>query len=99
MTDHDFTSVKTLLRAAEIGKKAGLRYIYPGNIPGKVGDGENTYCPDCRTLLITRFGFQVLEDKLTATGGKCFKCAKQIPGFWKTINNRRSSQNFVEPLL
>ncbi len=99
MTDPENTSVETLLRAAEIGKKAGLRYIYAGNLPGMVGDWENTYCPNCRELLIERFGFQVLQDKLTATGGRCVKCQTQIPGFWKQVVTSRASENFIEPLL
>ncbi|HXV28223.1 MAG TPA: radical SAM protein, partial [bacterium] len=99
MTDPENTSVDTLLRAAEIGKKAGLRYIYAGNLPGMVGDWENTYCPKCHELLIERYGFQVLQDRLTATGGKCPKCRTLIPGFWKAVSTRRTSENFIEPLL
>ena len=56
MTDPENTSAETLVRAAEIGKKAGLRYVCAGNLPGKVGDLENTSCPNCKTLLIERFG-------------------------------------------
>ncbi len=83
MMDKGNTNVDTLLRAAKIGRHAGLKYIYPGNLPGHVGGGENTYCPNCQTILITRFGFQVLEDKLTPTGGQCPQCKTRIPGFWK----------------
>jgi pyruvate formate lyase activating enzyme len=54
MTDPENTSAETLIRAAEIGKKAGLRYVYAGNLPGEVGDLENTRCPSCRELLIER---------------------------------------------
>src|SRR5260370_41161867 len=56
MTDPENTSAETLMRAAETGKKAGLRYVYAGNLPGQVGDLENTRCPNCKTLLIERFG-------------------------------------------
>src|SRR6202795_2478637 len=52
MTDPENTSVETLFRAAEIGRKAGLRYVYAGNLPGRVGELENTRCHNCRTLLI-----------------------------------------------
>ncbi len=48
MTDPENTTAKTLIRAAEIGKSAGLRYVYAGNLPGMVGDWENTRCPNCR---------------------------------------------------
>src|SRR5216683_2191183 len=47
MTNPENTSAETLVRAAEIGKKAGLRYVYAGNLPGQVGDLENTCCPSC----------------------------------------------------
>src|SRR5215471_20636196 len=57
MTDPENTNPATLLRAAEIGRKAGLRYIYAGNLPGEVGDLENTRCPKCRELLIERYGY------------------------------------------
>src|SRR6476620_271643 len=52
MTDPDNTSAEILLRAGEIGKKSGLRYVYAGNLHGEVGDLENTRCPHCRQLLI-----------------------------------------------
>src|SRR5881394_3404306 len=53
------TPASTLLRAYEIGRRAGLRYIYPGNIPGAVGDREGTHCPGCDKVLIGRTGFRV----------------------------------------
>ena len=59
MTDPDNTSPETLMRAAEIGRKAGLRYIYAGNLPGEVGDLENTRCPDCHELLVERYGYLI----------------------------------------
>jgi pyruvate formate lyase activating enzyme len=75
------TSAEDLLRAAEIGKKAGLRYIYTGNLPGATGDRENTRCPDCGELLVERSGFQVLGCSLTARGD-CPACQTPIPGIW-----------------
>ncbi len=99
MTDPDNTSAEDLVRAAEIGKKAGLRYIYAGNLPGRVGDWENTYCPNCHALLIERYGFRILKDELNATGGQCFKCKTIVPGFWKKKSSKRLSENNVQPLL
>jgi len=81
MTDPDNTSPETLIRAAEIGKKAGLRYIYAGNLPGMVGDLENTRCPDCHELLIERFGYRIINYRLTSDG-HCPDCGKPIPGRW-----------------
>src|SRR5437870_207720 len=57
MTDNANTDAGTLLRACEIGKRAGLRYIYPGNIPGGFGDREGTHCPNCHSVVIGRVGF------------------------------------------
>ncbi|MGH9669925.1 MAG: AmmeMemoRadiSam system radical SAM enzyme, partial [Terriglobales bacterium] len=81
MTDPENTSVETLLRAAEIGRKAGLRYVYAGNLPGQVGDLENTRCPNCRTTLIERYGYFISSYNLTSTGA-CPKCGASIPGRW-----------------
>jgi pyruvate formate lyase activating enzyme len=80
MRDPDPTPVKTLVRAAEIGYNAGLRYVYAGNLPGAAGRYENTYCHSCGDLLIERFGFQVKKKRLS--NGTCPKCATQIPGVW-----------------
>ncbi|MEJ5253111.1 MAG: AmmeMemoRadiSam system radical SAM enzyme [Chthonomonadetes bacterium] len=82
MLDHNDTDVRTLLRAAEIGRSEGLRYVYAGNIPGMVGDWENTYCPQCNALLIKRWGFRVLEDHLSGSG-RCYRCGTSIPGVWQ----------------
>ncbi len=81
MTDTDDTPVGTLLRAAEIGTKAGLRYIYSGNLPGQVGEWENTRCPNCRETLIRRYGYVITGYKLTEDGC-CPSCGTRIPGHW-----------------
>ena len=81
MTDPDETSAETLLRVAEIGRKAGLRFVYAGNLPGGVGDLENTRCPKCHELLIERYGYLVRSYHLTSTGA-CPSCGTSIPGRW-----------------
>lgn len=81
MTDADETTTATLRRAAEIGAEAGLHYVYAGNLPGQVGEWENTYCPACRALLIERVGYVVLGYHLT-DGGQCPKCQHPVPGIW-----------------
>jgi pyruvate formate lyase activating enzyme len=81
MTDPPHTSVNTLIRAAEIGEEAGLHYVYAGNIPGRVGPYENTYCSHCRELLIKRTGYVIEAYRLTEKGA-CPKCGTQIPGIW-----------------
>jgi pyruvate formate lyase activating enzyme len=81
MTDPDDTDAKTLIRAAEIGQEAGLRYVYAGNLPGQVGPYENTYCPACRELLVERWGYRILKDALTGSG-RCPRCNTPIAGIW-----------------
>ena len=81
MTDHDPTSTRGLLRAAEIGREAGLHFVYAGNLPGRVGRWENTYCASCDELLVERSGFTVLRNRVT--NGSCPKCLCVVPGVWK----------------
>ena len=81
MEDPDNTRPEDLLRAAQIGKNAGLKYIYAGNLPGRVGEQENTHCHHCGTTLIRRYGYFIEEYRLTANGA-CPSCATPIPGRW-----------------
>jgi pyruvate formate lyase activating enzyme len=75
------TTSAMLIQAAAIGKRSGLRYVYAGNLPGAVGDLENTRCHQCSAMLIERFGYQVRSYRLTA-GGACPDCGAPIPGRW-----------------
>jgi pyruvate formate lyase activating enzyme len=81
MTDPDNTDARTLLRAAEIGREAGLRYVYAGNLPGIVDEYEHTYCSQCRELLIERSGYIIRKYNLTASG-TCPRCGTRLPGIW-----------------
>jgi pyruvate formate lyase activating enzyme len=83
MTDPDNTTTESLIRAAEIGYEAGLRYVYAGNLPGSVENYENTHCPNCSTTLIERLGYVILAYRLTEAG-KCPICDTSIPGIWPT---------------
>ncbi|HEY2933892.1 MAG TPA: AmmeMemoRadiSam system radical SAM enzyme [Acidobacteriota bacterium] len=80
MTDPDNTTPAALKRAAQIGRDQGLQFVYAGNLPGRVGDLEHTYCPACSELLVERFGFQVLKYRIK--DGGCPKCGTKIPGIW-----------------
>jgi pyruvate formate lyase activating enzyme len=80
MTETGATPASTLVRAAAIGTRAGLRYVYAGNLPGRVGKWEDTRCPGCGTPVIERFGFRVRRNRLV--DGACPKCATPIPGRW-----------------
>jgi pyruvate formate lyase activating enzyme len=68
------TPLALLHRAAQIGKEAGLKYVYSGNVPGD--EGENTHCYHCGNLLIERRGFQVV--RMNLKGNKCSKCATPL---------------------
>jgi pyruvate formate lyase activating enzyme len=83
MTSADDTEPGDLIRAAKIGKKSGLRYIYAGNLPGKAEELENTFCPQCKEVLIERRGYRILSYRLTSEG-RCPKCANLIPGRWSS---------------
>lgn len=71
------TPISTLKKAYDIGKKAGLRYIYLGNTPGDTT--ESTYCYQCGELLILRDGYVVEENKI-AEKSACPKCSAEIDG-------------------
>ena len=62
-------------KAREIGLKAGLRYIYQGNLRG---EGENTYCYNCGELLIERYGYQIVKNRIADS--TCPHCSEQIDG-------------------
>jgi pyruvate formate lyase activating enzyme len=75
------TTARMLVRAVEIGRSAGLKYIYAGNIPGAVGDLESTRCHACGALLVERHGYLVTDYRLTPDGA-CRACGTPIPGRW-----------------
>ena len=81
MQENANTTAQQLIRACEIGREAGLRYIYAGNLPGRVGRWEHTYCPTCDALLVERYGYLIQQMNVRA-GGKCPSCATAIPGIW-----------------
>ena len=81
MDDPENTRPQDLLRAAEIGRKAGLRYVYAGNLPGNVGGLEDTRCHQCGDTLIRRHGYLVQEYRVTPDG-RCPSCKTAIPGRW-----------------
>src|SRR5262245_33416101 len=81
MTDSEDTPVSTLLRACEIGRAEGLNFVYAGNLPGRVGNWENTYCPGCGELLIERYGYRIQAMRIK--DGACPKCWRQMPGVWQ----------------
>ena len=79
MLDRAPTPVQTIELARKIGKEAGLRFVYSGNVWGD--EGENTYCPRCGDVLIERFGFTVRRIVLSENG-RCPGCGEKIEGVW-----------------
>jgi len=75
------TSYKKIIEAVDIGKNAGLSYVYGGNVnyPGL----ENTFCPKCGNEIITRSGFDIIKTDINEN--KCNKCDFKIDGVFKTI--------------
>jgi pyruvate formate lyase activating enzyme len=73
------TPASLLQRAREIGIKAGLRYVYCGNIPGE--EGEDTFCPQCGRKVIERVGFRVVKNDVVK--GECLHCHTKIDGIWE----------------
>lgn len=95
MTDPRNTTAEDLLRAAEIGKNAGLRYIYAGNLPGGVGELENTRCHNCGKLLVERYGYLIRGYHITAQGS-CPECGIAVPGRWQSqFDRQRTAFPFV----
>jgi pyruvate formate lyase activating enzyme len=81
MSDPADTTPDMLVHAAEIARRAGLKYVYSGNIPGRVGDLENTRCHECSALLVERYGYLVQQYRITPDGA-CPDCGASIPGRW-----------------
>lgn len=72
------TPVSLLEKAHSIAKEEGILYAYIGNVPGH--KYENTFCPECNTLLIERRGYTILSNKMK--NGKCNSCGAVIHGVW-----------------
>lgn len=77
MTDRPVTGMDSMERALEAGYKAGLHYVYAGNVPGH--QAENTFCPSCKSLLISRQGYAAQS----GFNGICPECSYKIAGFWR----------------
>ncbi len=76
LTDRPPTPVATLINARDIGIKAGLKYVYTGNVPGEAS--ENTYCYNCGRKVIIRRGFYVAENRVIHN--QCPDCGTIIHG-------------------
>lgn len=72
------TPISKLERAKAIADAEGLHYVYIGNVPGH--PAENTYCPQCRRMLVRRAGFEIQQ--MLIRNGTCSFCKHPIPGIW-----------------
>ncbi len=73
------TPTKSLEMARDIALEAGIHYAYIGNVPGH--EGESTFCPNCKKVVIRRIGYQILENHVSKDG-KCRYCGSKIAGVW-----------------
>jgi pyruvate formate lyase activating enzyme len=95
MTEARNTTARMLIDAAAIGARAGLRHVYAGNLPGEVGDLENTRCAACRELLVARRGYFIRGYRITADG-RCPACDAPVAGRWGAgFEGQTSSRPFV----
>jgi pyruvate formate lyase activating enzyme len=76
LVDRPPTPPATVRRAWEIGREAGVRYVYGGNLPA--GDGEDTFCPQCGAAVIRRRGFAISAYRLRS--GACPQCGTPVAG-------------------
>jgi pyruvate formate lyase activating enzyme len=90
MRDVPATPAATLARAREIGRLAGLRYVYTGNVHDE--EGGSTYCPSCENAVIVRDWYEIRGYHLT-DGGACLHCGARLAGrfqkFGKPFGSRR----------
>jgi pyruvate formate lyase activating enzyme len=95
LTDPANTTPAMLVRAADIARRAGLRYVYAGNVPGRVGALEHTHCASCGERVISRYGYFIQEYRLRPDGS-CPRCRARVPGIW---GSRFEGQRTALPFL
>jgi pyruvate formate lyase activating enzyme len=78
LTSLPYTPLSILDKARETASKAGMRYVYIGNVPET--KAQNTYCFKCKKTVVERKGFAILSNNLN--GSSCKFCGERIPGVW-----------------
>src|SRR5262245_53404409 len=95
MTEPENTTADMLIEAAAIGRSNGLRHVYAGNLPGRVGDLEDTHCASCGHTLVSRYGYYIRDYHVTPDG-TCPGCATALPGRWSRAFDRQiASRPFI----
>jgi pyruvate formate lyase activating enzyme len=95
MGDIPPTPARTLTRAREIAMQNGLHYVYTGNVHDT--EGGTTFCPACRTPLIVRDWYRILDYRMT-DDGHCPKCATKIAGQFGPFELARQFGNRRQPV-
>ena len=80
MTDLPRTPAETLARAREIGRLAGLRYVYTGNVHDE--EGGTTYCPECENAVVVRDWYEIRAYRLSEAGA-CGFCGARLAGRYR----------------
>ena len=84
-----------LLAAADIGRASGLRYVYAGNLPGSVGDLEDTRCAACGDVVVARYGYHI-RDYQNHAGRPLSVVRHSIPGRWsRRFDGQIASRPFI----
>jgi len=95
MTEPANTTAGMLVDAAAVGRANGLRHVYAGNLPGRVGDLEDTRCAGCGATVVSRYGYHIRDYRLTPDG-RCPDCAEIVPGRWSpAFDGQVASRPFV----
>ena len=95
MTEPANTTARMLVDAAAIGRNAGLRYVYAGNLPGQVRGLEDTRCASCDEVLVARHGYLIRSYRITSDG-RCPRCSTTVPGRWSSkFEGQATARPFV----
>ena len=95
MTDPENTTADMLIEAAAIGRAAGLRHVYAGNLPGQVGDLEDTHCAACREPLVRRYGYYIRDYRIS-DGRPLSALPRRVPGRWsRAFDGQIASRPFL----
>ena len=92
MMEFDDTPIETLEKHHAVAKEEGLKYAYIGNVPGH--RLEHTYCPECKSIAIERYGFSINSWNLDQNNC-CKKCGYPIPIIGTLINRRKTRFQFI----
>jgi pyruvate formate lyase activating enzyme len=88
MMEFGYTPIETLEKHHAIAKEEGLKYAYLGNVPGH--PLEHTYCPECKSIAIERYGYSIGSWNLDKNNC-CKKCGYPIPVIGKLNRSRRKN--------